>query len=115
MATLTVQKIVRTGITPSFAAADVLGDKVANDGQTFVELKNTNGANRTPTFASQIAAGAIPPGAVKQDVAVIIPLTSGDKMIGPWPTSYFNDPTGFLTWTYDAVTNLTVGCFTIAP
>jgi len=116
MATLTIQKITRTGIIPTFAAADAaLTDKVANDGNTFLEFKNTNGVVRNITILSQLAAGAIPPGAVLQNVTVQIPITTGDKMIGPFPVSSFNDPTNYLIWTFDAQPGLTIGCFSLNP
>lgn len=104
MATLTVQQIARAGITPTYAACAGGGDAFPNDGRTFIQLKNTNAANRTVTVATQVTVD----GKAVADDAIVIPLTSGDKMIGPFPPDIYNDANGLVQLTYDAVTNLTV-------
>jgi hypothetical protein len=42
------------------------------------------------------------------DLTAVIPLTSGDKMVGPFPPSVFNQSDDSLSLTYDAVAGLTV-------
>lgn len=102
MAVLAVQNIAQAGLTPAYAAADVAGDSVpGNNGRVFLHLKNTNGANRTVTIDS---VGNCSQG-FDHNVAVIIPLTVGDKMIGPFDPNRFGST---LALTYDAVTGLTI-------
>lgn len=108
MATLTVQEISRTGITPTYTGADVAGDEFLNDGRlTFVQFKNTNDATRTVTFVTQQTVD----GLAVADRAVTIPATSGDKMVGPFPILVYNDTDQLVQMTYNAVTNLSVAVF----
>jgi hypothetical protein len=104
MATLSPQTIVQAGITPTYAAAAVAGDQFLNDGRTFIQLKNTNGSTRTVTIATS---GTISGRAIADD-AVVIPVTTGDKMIGPFPQGIYNDANGYVQLTYSAVTDLTI-------
>jgi hypothetical protein len=110
MATLTVQDINRTGITPTYAAAAGGGDQFANNGRTFTQIKNTSGGNITVTFVTQTTID----GLSVTDLTVVVPLTSGDKMTGPFPPDIYNDANGFLQMTYSGVTNLTVGAFRLS-
>lgn len=107
MATLTIQEINRTGITPSYAAAAGGGDQFANNGRVFTQHKNTSGGNITVTFVTQAAID----GLAVTDLTVVVPLTTGDKMTGPFPTDIYNDSSGNVQMTYSGVTNLTVGAF----
>ncbi len=104
---LTVQQIVRSGngLTPSYASADVAGNTVpGNDGRIFLHFKNTNAATRTVTIDIPVLVA----GQAVTDLAAIIPLTTGDKMVGPFPPSVFNQADDSLSLTYDAVPGLTV-------
>lgn len=110
MATLTTQSITRAGVTPTYAAVAVGGDACEVGDDIYLHFKNTNAATRTVTLA--IPAGASTyPNVTYTNVAVVVPATTGDKLIGPI-SSLFKDPTtGLCTITYSADTNLTVGCF----
>lgn len=113
MATLTVQQISRAGLTPAFAAAAAGGDAFANSGKTYLHVKNANvGAARTVTLASQLPAGAIPQGAAKGDLAVVV-AASGEKLIGPLDPAAFNDANGRVVVTYSTEADLTVGAFAL--
>jgi len=104
MAELTVQVVALAGITPAYAAAAAGGDTVKNDGRIFLHFKNTNAAARNVTITPQRKYR----GVTLSPVTVAIPLTTGDKMIGPFDPEAFNQADGTLAITYDAVTNLTV-------
>lgn len=104
MATLTVQSIVRTGLEAAYAAADVAGDVAQNDGQVFLHVFNADAGSHTVTVASQATAT---PGLAQADVAVAVPA-SEDRMIGPFPAGAFNNSSGQISATYDAVTSVTV-------
>lgn len=110
MATLTVQPINRTGPTPTYAATSSGGDACEVGDDIFLHFKNTNAATRTVTLAIPSGASTYP-NVTYTNVAVVIPATTGDKMIGPI-SALFKDPaTGLCQITYDAVPGLTVGCF----
>lgn len=111
-ATLTVQTIASSGITPTYAAAAAGGDKCANDGNTYVEIKNSSGANAyTVTFdTSQTFYGE----AVTDRAVTVAAGSTVVRKAGPWPTAVFSDSSGYLNWTYTGsapATDLTVGCF----
>jgi len=115
--TITPQDIVMTGLTPVYAAANADGSKIpcSSDERLFLQLKNTNGSTRTVTIDLPDTAGHIPGyGAVTlADAAIVIPITTGDKMIGPIPPRYV-DSAGFVNITFNAVTDLTIAAFKLA-
>lgn len=107
MAILTAQVISHSEITPTFAAADVLGDSVSNDGRTYLHFKNADAAPHTATVNSRSNCSQ----GFDHDVVVTIPATTGDVKVGPFPKGRFDDSNGRITWTYDDVTSVTVGAF----
>ena len=111
MATLTTQVIVRTGITPSYAAVAGGGDACEVGDDIYLHFKNTNAATCTVTLA--IPSGNSPySGVTYTSTAVVIPATTGDKLIGPISAGLYKDPTtGLCTITYSGTsTNTTVAC-----
>ena len=110
MAVLTVKKVVLAGLdTAALTAADVAGDTFANDAKTFLYLRNVNAATRTVTINSQKDCNQ----GFDHDAAVIIPVTTGERMIGPFAKARFNDSAGIMSVTYDAVAGLTVDPITL--
>lgn len=111
-ATLTVQTIAASAITPTYAAAAAGGDKCANDGNTYVEIKNSSGSNAyTVTFdTSQTFYGET----VTDRAVTVAAGSTVVRKVGPWPTAVYSDSSGYLNWTYSGsapATDLTVGCF----
>lgn len=104
---LTRKDVTRAGVTQSFAAANVDGNFCDNDGATFLEIKNTSGNPVTVTFDSVRPSDY----GTDEDVAVVVPATTGDKLIGPFPVRRF---TRTLSWTYSAVTSVTVSIMRIS-
>lgn len=106
MAVLTVQDVSRSGLNPSYAAADVAGDSFANNGSTMLHVKNASAGALTVAVGSQYA--PLPAGTAQSDVSVSVPA-GGERMIGPFPTRSFNDVDGLAQVTYPGgVTSLTV-------
>lgn len=105
MALLSPQVIVLTGITPALVAAEAGGDEFVNSGRDFIHIKNTNAAAMDVTINSQ----ALCDQGVDHDVIVTVPLTVGEKFIGPFPKDRFNDTAGKVQITYSAVTDVTIG------
>lgn len=110
MATLATQPITRAGVTPTYAAAAGGGDACEVGDDIFLHFKNTNASVRNITLAIPSTASTYA-NVTYTNVVVQIPATTGDKMIGPISALFKDGTTGMVTITYDAVTNLTVGCF----
>lgn len=111
MATLTTQVIVRTGITPSYAAVAGGGDACEVGDDIYLHFKNTNAATYTVTLAIPSSNSGYS-GITYTNTAVVIPATTGDKLIGPITAGAYKDPTtGLCTITYTGTTtNGTVAC-----
>jgi len=105
MATLTPQVITLLGITPSLEAAAAGGDEFVNSGRDFIHIKNGDAAAMDVTIDSQVDCNQ----GVDHDIVVNIPATSGEKFIGPFPKSRFNDPGNKVQISYSAVTSVTIG------
>lgn len=112
MATLAKQQIVPTGLTPVYVAVSGGGDKVQPADGCFLHFKNTNAA--TYTVVIDDVTSVSPPGALafNPDLSVIIPATTGDKMIGPITVRYAAVADGLAAISYTGTTtNGTVGAF----
>lgn len=110
MATLSVQTIDRAGdgLTPAYSAASGGGDVFPNTGREFVLVKNASGGSITVTATTpQTVAGL-----GVADETYVIPA-AGERMIGPFPPSTFNNPSGQVALTYSGVTSLTLGAFKV--
>lgn len=112
MSAITLQTITAAGITPSYQAATA-SDTVAGatgDDTIFIHAKNTNAAAATVTIAAvQSSARVTGIGTLTvPNIAVTIPATTGDKLIGPIPAAYI-DGTGTITLANTGtITNLTL-------
>lgn len=104
MAELVVQEVLLTGLEPAYVAAAAGGDYFANDGKTLLEARNASGGNITVTVASQKTCDQ----GATHNAAVVVPLTTGQRMIGPFNRTRFNDANGRVQITYSGVTSLTV-------
>ena len=107
MALLTTQTIVRTGLTPTYAAVAAT-DTFVPDAQTFIHVKNAGGS--PDVCVCQVLAGD-PPGLTISDNSVSV-TNAQERMIGPLPAQFFADPTtGLGTITNSFTTTVTVGVF----
>lgn len=102
MATLAVNTGVVTGLDPAtyLTAAASGGDAFANNGSTYFHVKNDDASSINVTI------GAV------TDTVVDVPA-SGERIIGPFLTSTYNDGTGKVQITYSAVVSVTVGPVTM--
>ena len=113
MATITVQTITESGITPTFASATAEGDVMDNDGKTFLLVKN----NRTDTSTTVTVTAQV----TSFDVGAFGPLTKSNAsltisagaegMIGPFAPLAFNTNDSQISITYTAATSVTVAGF----
>jgi hypothetical protein len=100
MATLTVQDATLAGTTPTYAAATV-SDTFANDGRTFLHVK-------VGATATNVTINSVTPCNQGEDHDIVLSgLANTERIIGPFPTSRFNDTTGMVTVTYSQVTGVT--------
>jgi len=78
-----------TGVTQTLTAVTGDGLKFQNTGKTFVVINNTSGSTITGTFTT---AGTVD-GLAIADVAVAVD-TGATKIVGPFTTGVFNQPSG---------------------
>lgn len=102
-AALTIQQLDRGGVTPAYAAAIADGHSFVNDGRTILHVKNT-GAQITLTIQLP---GTIDGQAVA-DRTVTIPATTGDKMLGPFRKSQYNQADGAVYVDYSSPTGVSI-------
>ncbi len=109
MALLTVQTVTKDGITATYAAAAAAGDTFANNGKTFIIVKNANVSTaRTVTIDSLTSCNY----GHDHNIAVSVPASS-EKWIGPFETTRFNSAAGIVTATYSSEADLTVAAVSI--
>ena len=111
MATLTTQSITLAGATPTYAPATVGGDACEVGDDIYLHFKCT-GTQKTVTLAIPSSSSGYP-NAAYTNTTLVVPATTGDKVIGPISAGLYKDPsTGLCTLTYSPdATGLTVGCF----
>ena len=110
MATLVPEDSSESGLTPTFNTVAAGGDQFANNGNIVLYIKNTNAAARTVTVAAQSTSytkagfGSL----TKSNAAVVVPATTGERVLGPFPIDAFNNASGNCQITYSAETGVTV-------
>ena len=110
MATLTVQAIdLTTGLAPTFATAAAGGDEYANEGRTYLHVKNGGGAPITVTVTPTASVTDDPQFGRIVPAARAFTVTNGAERILPFfaPGGY-NNANGRVAVTYSAVTSVTV-------
>jgi hypothetical protein len=107
---LSVQEIVRTGLDPSYEAANTDGESVANDGRTFVHVDNASGGSINVTV---VHPGTVD-GLAVADLVVAVPAGE-DRMIGPFPARFnqTGSDAGKLYVDFSAVASVTVAALRV--
>jgi hypothetical protein len=107
---LTTQSISRTGVTPAYTAVTA-SDTFTPGAQTFIHVKNGGGS--PDTCVVQVLSGD-PPGLTISDNSVSV-TNAQERMIGPFPSQFFADPTtGLATVTHSFTTSVTSGVFNLS-
>lgn len=111
MAALTTQTINRAGVTPSYTAVSA-SDTFTGGAGVFLHVKNAGGS--PDTVAVAVPGSSPAPNLTISSVSVSV--TNGqERMIGPFPANFFNDPTtGVATVTHSFTTTVTVGVFNLS-
>jgi hypothetical protein len=104
MANYAASKPGHTEAAITMRTAATAGDGFENDGATMFRLVNS-GTEKTVTFHAQANCGQ----GFTHDLAAVVPATTGDVWVGPFPTARFNDVDGRVQLTYSSETGVTVG------
>jgi len=106
MAQLSIQQMSIAGIVPSYAAATIdTGDLAANNGKTFLHVKNGGASPINVTVASNY--NNPPAGTAQEDIVVAV-ANGSEKMIGPFNMQGYNTVDGNIEITYSAVISVTI-------
>jgi hypothetical protein len=111
MALLTAQTVAKTGTTPSYSAVNASDTITAVSGVLqFLHVKNANASNCTVTITD---ASTTPAGSAATNPTVVVPLTTGDKMIGPLSNSLQSTSTGLITVSYSVTSSVTAALISV--
>jgi hypothetical protein len=115
MATLTRQKVIQSGLTPSYASAGGSGDVVDNsDGRTFLHVKNDGGGSINVTVTAQVSSLATAGhGTLTVSNNVVAVPAGQNRMIGPFPKQAFNNASKQLAISYSGTTSVTIAALYI--
>jgi hypothetical protein len=103
MALLTLQSISLPSLTPSYGAVSA-SDTIANaDDRTFLHVKNASGTQDTVTI---VIPGNDQFGSAIPDPTVVVPITTGDRMI-PLTPAMADPSTGLITVTHSQTASVT--------
>ena len=106
MTTLAVHVMSRTGLEPTFSAANADGHEFSNHGRTFIQAFNGGGSDIEHTFATP---GTVD-GLAIAELVVDIPAGE-DRIIGPFPPETYNTEEGVtdtVKVTFEGVASLTI-------
>lgn len=107
MATFATQTLTRQGdgLAATYNTAAAAGDKFTPGDKVFIHVKNTNAADRTITFVTTQTVSEF----AVADMTAVIPATTGDRFLGPFPHSLFAGTDGLVAMTYSpAETGVTI-------
>lgn len=106
MALLTAQSVSQAGLTPAYTAV-AASDTFANDGTVFLHVKNGGGSPDTVTITSVKTCDQ----GSTHNLTVSVPA-GAERILGPFETSRFNDPTtGLVTAGHSFTTSVTAALF----
>jgi hypothetical protein len=103
MALGTVQQIVSTGLTQTYAAP-LATEQIVPDDDLFLHVKNGNGSACVLTFTDP---GTTPAGSAATNPTVSVPATTGDKMIAV-NRNLMNPSTGTIQVAFSVQTSVLV-------
>jgi hypothetical protein len=110
MATLTYVQPTIAGTNPAFVAASGGGDKVPPNDRGYLHVRNASGGVITVTV---LTPGNDKYGQARPDIAIAVPATTGERLIGPFPSDLADPTDGLVAITYSGVTSLTVAPITL--
>lgn len=104
--TITPQQMAASGITPSYTGSLSTSNTyyVKNNSHMFLHFKKSAAVDCTVTITTPPTVG----GLAVADRTVTVPASTGDKMIGPFPPSIYNDSSNRVSFTLSNIDGLTV-------
>jgi hypothetical protein len=103
---LTVQQIVRSGLTPTYSAANADGHSFPNGGTEYLHVKNGGGGSINVTVQTPNTVD----GLAITDRVVAVP-NGGERIIGPFPRATYNQGADEVYVDFSGVTSVTCGAF----
>ena len=110
MATLTVTPITRSGIALPSTAAGASGDVFTNTGKEALIVNNGGGVDTTVTITTPCTVDGLAVG----DRTVTVGA-SATKIIGPFPTGYYNNTDGQVAVACSPYASVNVGVIQLTP
>lgn len=115
MAALTVTPITKSGVdlTASLVSADASGDTVVSSSGLMFYAKNADTSSHTITISAPVSSADCGNyGSVDiDDIVITLPANTGEQSFTV-PLGYASN--GTISLTYDAVTSVTVGVFSLS-
>lgn len=102
MALLTPQQVGITGATPVYGAV-AASDTLVPDERSFLIVKNTSGTADTCT----VVIPGVEYGQNRPDVTLAVPITNGERWIGPFTPDMADPATGLVTVTHSQTASVT--------
>lgn len=102
VALLTMQQVTITGTTPSYGAVSSSDTVIPDDG-VFLIVKNAGGTSDNCTV---VVPGSTY-GQANPDIVTAVPITTGERWIGPLSQQYADPSTGLITITHSFTTSVT--------
>ncbi len=105
----TPEQLVRGGLTASYNSSILTPDthQVANNGRVFFHFLKSGAGSCNVTFTTP---GTVD-GLAVADRVVVVPATTGDVFIGPFPQTIYNNGVNDIEFACSEVTGLTIGVF----
>lgn len=110
MATISLQTITESGLTPTMTAAAGGGDQFLNSrGDVFLFVENGSGSSVTVTVTAQTTTFSDEKygSSTKANITKAV-SAAGQAMIGPFAPNAFNDSSGYVQVSYSSATSVTV-------
>lgn len=102
MALLSIQQVVITGTTPSYGAVSA-SDTIVPDERAFLIVKNASGTSDNAT----VVVPGTTYGQNNPDVVTAVPITTGERWIGPMVPALADPTTGLITVTHSQTASVT--------
>jgi hypothetical protein len=102
-----IQPITTTGLNPVFDNANAAGgQQFLNNGRRFLRVKNASAAAVTVTIEMNNLYDGV--GIANGGKQVTVPATTGDTLIGPFPTTVYNNPDSKVYVDFSATASVTL-------
>lgn len=108
MATLSAQPVTHAGLTPTLTTASAGGDACKSGTGVLLVVKNGDAASHTVTL---VTPGTVDGLAIAERTVTV--AASATAYV-PVTDTYRSPTTGLASWTYDAVTSVTVGVLRVS-